>query len=77
MSVAVRMIGKAPARNPAPPTVPAAGSTEPLASAVKEANEGTSPLAPGLNWVETSPAAPLSSTDPLLLPSKPRPVTSW
>ena len=42
-----------------------------------EAKEGTSPLPPGLNWVETSPAAPLSSTDPLLLPSKPRPVTSW
>ena len=45
-------------------------------SAVNEAKEGTSPLPPGFSCVDASPAAPLSNTDPLLLPSNPSPVTS-
>src|SRR4051812_13505623 len=74
VSVAVRMIGRAPGRNPAPPMLPDAGRTLPLGSTVNDPNDGTSPLAPGVNCVDTRPAAPLSSVVPLLFPSKPRPV---
>ena len=69
-------MGSAPGRNPAPPTLPDAGRTLPDGSTVNELNDGTSPLAPGVNCVLTNPAAPLSLVVPLLFPSKPLPVAS-
>jgi hypothetical protein len=48
----------------------------PAESTVNDENDGTSPLSPGVSWVETRPAAPLSVVVPLLLPSNPRPVAT-
>ena len=76
MSVAVRMIGKAPARKPPPPMVPSGARTLLAGSGTNDEKLGTSPLAPGVSCVETRPAGPLSVIVALLLPSKPMPVTS-
>ncbi len=75
MSVAVKMIGSAPA----PETCTAYVARCRQHPAGRIGREGiktrTSPLVPGVNCVAAKPAGPLSSTPPLLLPSKPRPVT--
>ena len=70
VSVARRTMCSASGRQPIPPS-------EPEASPTFEENGGTSPLLPGVTAVVArAPAGPLSSLDPLPLPSSPAPVAS-